>query len=81
MIVFKTETGSVYQWDREQGRIRRLSGDMPPTSRVGDGWKTAIHVHLEVGRSAVIVWAITDEGISQTTVTSFVVEINHAELN
>lgn len=36
MIKFTTETGSIYEMDEIDGRIRRLSGNHAPTSRQGE---------------------------------------------
>lgn len=73
-MLFWTQS-SVYEVDRSTRRIRRVQGDRPPTARTGLGWKAYREIQVEVGRSAVILWALTPEGILQTTVTSVVMAV------
>lgn len=80
---FRTISGSVYELDDLNKRIRRMSGAKDPTPRQGpDGeWKTYAHL-LEApqeGKSLVIVWAVGDDTeagpLLKTTMTSMIVEI------
>ena len=71
---------SAYEVDEEERRIRRVLGDKPPTVRTGTGWRSYREIQVEVGKPVVILWAITAEGVLQTTVTSDVVAVeNQAE--
>lgn len=56
---FTTETGSVYEVDETNRRIRRLSGERQPTQRVGDGWQEYASLGLAVGNEAIILWPET----------------------
>lgn len=83
MITFKTATGSVYQIDTPNKRIRRLYGSHSPTQRQGkDGeWKTFVRVgNLQINRPCMITWrTLPAEGgyvLEQATWTTVVVEIN-----
>jgi hypothetical protein len=73
-MMFWTQS-SVYEVDQSTRRIRRVQGDRSPTARTGLGWRTYRELQVEVGRSAVILWALTPEGILQTTVTSTVMAL------
>ena len=66
---------SVYEVDEVEMRVRRVLGDKPPTGRTGTGWRPYRQIQVEVGLPAVILWAITAEGVLQTTVTSRVVAV------
>lgn len=57
-VQFKTETGSMYEVDYENSRIRRLSGVKDPTSRQGkDGeWRTYQDLILKKGSNCFIFW-------------------------
>lgn len=76
-----TETGSVYEVDRQAKLVRRLSGRGNPTQRVGtDGeWKPYANLAFEpqVGSRLWIVWSYGDgaDGSDRCTVTSTVTEI------
>ena len=85
-IKFLTETGSLYEYDSANARIRRLFGKTPPTPRMGvdEEWKPGVLAKdPAVGESAVIRWgddvapliAGMDSAL-KTTITSTVVEIN-----
>lgn len=72
MIRYATQTGSVYEVDRDACRIRRVSGTHPPTERQGiDGEWKQYHALIEDGPGGglVIAWTATGEG----TITSRVV--------
>lgn len=77
---FKTESGSVYELDWDNKRIRRVTGIKDPTPRQGkDGdWKEYLYVSsIIIGQSVVICWKIeeTDQGsVHRTTMTSRIVE-------
>ena len=66
---------SAYEVDEVGMRVRRVLGDKPPTERTGTSWKSYRLIQVEVGLPAVILWAITAEGVLQTTVTSEVVAV------
>jgi len=79
---FKTFSGSVYELDLNNKRIRRLNGNKAPTERQGaDGeWKTYASLLNEpqVDKSLVIVWKVDivdEEQILRTTETSYIKEI------
>ena len=76
---FKTYSGSIYELDQENKRIRRLTGNANPTERQGkDGdWKPYKELlnGPEKDRSLTIVWNVTEEGVIQTTQTSYITEI------
>lgn len=67
---------SAYEVDEVGMRIRRVLGDRDPTKRTGTGWKPYRQIQLEIGQPAIILWAITTEGVLQTTVTSAVVAVD-----
>lgn len=82
-MIFQTVSGSLYELDRSNNRIRRLIGINNPTDRQGkDGeWKQYSTVSaIKVGIPVVIVWEMYehDKDLVQykTTVTSNVVDIN-----
>ena len=59
MISFTTESGSVYQVDPIQSRVRRLEGNASPLPRQGkDGeWKEYWTIsEIEVGLPVCIIW-------------------------
>lgn len=68
---FTTISGSLYEVDQENKKIRRLNGNADPTPRQGkDGeWRGYLNdLHIEVGQSVVIAWAdshqLTEETMS-----------------
>ena len=82
MIVFKTETGSIYEYDEVAKRIRRISGVNPTTKRCGQEgeWTSCSEVtQIEVGCCALINWSGTHSpsipGAIPLTITSRIVEI------
>lgn len=81
MIKFRTYSGSVYELDQDNKRIRRLSGVKDPTPRQGaDGqWKTYVHLKTEPepGNDLYICWSVGDGegGSDRCTVTSRIEEI------
>lgn len=81
---FFTETGSIYQIDTANKKIRRLSGTRPATSRIGENeWKKYLSIaDLSLDRSAIIVWGddvtpLDPDSILalKTTITSKIVSI------
>lgn len=88
-MFFKTQTGSVYEVDEQNKRIRRLSGLRSATPRVGDdgNWKPVIAVtqldlisSIKVGQPALIQWTsevkpLTILGGFPGTITSPITEI------
>ena len=57
-MIFTTFTKSIYEIDRDNKRIRRLTGAKPATERQGDGeWRPYQLVSLiEVGSEVFIEW-------------------------
>ena len=81
---FTTETGSIYEVDETNKKIRRLSGNKDATGRQGDGdWKSYQGLVLKLNESALIFW--TDEvkpfikGAIPATETSYVVSITESD--
>lgn len=84
-MFFITETGSKYEIDKENSKIRRLNGKNSPTNRQGeDGeWKKYFNISgVEIGKSVVILWEAKVELLAGSpkaaipaTTTSLVVEI------
>ena len=75
ILVFTTETGSVYRVDFTARTIERLSGAGQSTARVGEGTRRYESIALAVGSPCVISWgehtAIKAvEGAAPVTVTS-----------
>jgi len=81
MKLITTDSGSVYELDEDQKRIRRLSGAKPPTPRQGsDGeWRQyegLDRVGPEGAQRLMVIWRIDeDEGfpdvrIARSTLTS-----------
>jgi hypothetical protein len=76
-------SGSVYEVDQKESRIRRLEGKLDPTKRVGnDGeWKQYHSLSdIKIGQCILIIWnediePLAIEGTSPGTMTSPVVEI------
>jgi len=74
---FRTESGSQYEVDYENSRIRRIAGNALPTPRQGaDGeWKSYMTISPLVKDCAVvIIWKMAG-AIAQSTITSEVKEI------
>jgi hypothetical protein len=64
-MIFYTESGSIYELDKPNNRIRRLEGVVNPTPRQGpDGeWKTFEHCSpVRKGKGVLIQW----EGVRST---------------
>jgi hypothetical protein len=75
-IIFFTLSGSSYEVDQENNRIRRLAGTKDPTVRQGNDGEWKDYKHLSFSEDGVlIVWNIDDHGISKTTMTSPVVKV------
>jgi hypothetical protein len=82
MILLKTTTGSLYEIDKPNNRIRRVSGEKPPTPRMAaDGtWRTYQALSpLQVGAQVLIVWEFYEDAggelHTQNTLTSPVTHI------
>ena len=75
---FFTEN-SLYEVDLNSNMIRRLTGSKDPTPRQGkDGeWKHFVSIsNIEINTCALIVWAITEDGTNQATMTSPITKID-----
>ena len=83
-MIIKTQSGSTYQLDQENKRVRRLHGTQAPTSfqRQDGEYREYIEIAgLEVGKSFVIVWKGREDGFVQpATITSPIVEIDPDEI-
>ncbi len=71
-MIAHTITGSIYEFNHKEQKVRRIFGQKDPTKRQGeDGeWRSYEKVYLEVNGSLVIVWETTDDGILKSTITS-----------
>ncbi len=89
VMIIHTETGSIYEVDRKNKRVRRMTGKDNPTPRMGkDGeWRSYTDIQPdppEAGGRLLIVWSIkateSEEGLvdlsAPTTLTSTIVAIN-----
>jgi hypothetical protein len=58
MMTFKTASGSLYEVDHAQSRVRRISGTHAPTRSQGaDGeWRQYHSAFIELGLPAIIHW-------------------------
>ncbi len=78
-MTFRTESGSVYEMDVENQRVRRLNGPRDPTPRQGPdgewrGYEKALL--LETGKM-LFVWRhdiVDGEAIARCTVTNRIVQ-------
>ena len=76
-MMFRTISGSTYEVDPQNKKIRRLYGKLPSTDRQGlDGdWKTYHDLsRIVVGQPVIIVWEMAGD-IAKSTVTSLIKEI------
>lgn len=79
--MFRTISGSTYEADPQNKKIRRLYGKLPSTDRQGlDGdWKTYHSLsEVVVGHPVIIVWelvVVSKEPVARSTVTSLIKEI------
>ena len=57
-MIFETQSGSSYEYDPDNKRIRRLGGSTKISSRCGDDgiWKDVVGVRLVTGSPAIIFW-------------------------
>ena len=79
VLSFTTETGSSYELDIDNSKIRRCSGPAVPTPRQGaDGdWKTYEQIsEPTIGSRLVIVWTTRSDHIDECTMTSQIVSID-----
>jgi hypothetical protein len=80
MLQFKTISGSVYEVDQDNRKIRRLYGNLEPTKRQGNDneWKEYETITpIEVGSAVIIGWKVlldNNEFLIQSTMTSLVLE-------
>ena len=79
-MTFTTASGSVYQVDTEDKRIRQIKGRTSErVNRNGNGqWVDFTEIDVRAGRSALIVWprdVAAIDGCTDITVTSRVVSI------
>lgn len=81
-MIFVTASGSTYEYDEQNKRVRRLNGKTDITPRMGkDGeWRSVASILVQEGSSAFILWTQycdppPADGTFPTTVTSKVVEI------
>ncbi len=70
-MIFHTVSGSTYEVDKLEKKIRRLNGVTDPTPRMGeDGkWRNYLKLYpepLQVGESALIVWGNDVDLIPET---------------
>lgn len=84
LMIFKTISGSLYELDTAQRKVRRLTGEANPQPRQGsDGeWKEYADVtDVKVGISVLIVWEFDSSNgddqmvVARSTLTSAVAEI------
>lgn len=93
-MIFKTISGSQYDLDQANKRIRRLSGAKAPSARQGeDGeWRTyrdLVPEQPKVDQSLIIIWEYQTklidgqwlQSIGKTTMTSTIAEIEPEILN
>lgn len=77
----KTESGSIYEIDEAHSRARRLTGNGPPTTRVGETWREYVDIQCIVGQPMLLVWEYVVENSSQmvakSTLTSTVIDITN----
>ncbi len=78
-MTFTTASGSMYEVDKENSKIRRLVGVDDPTPRQGyDGeWKVFVSItDVELGYSVLVGWRYKEDGVTvEGTLTSPVVRI------
>lgn len=70
---------SVYEVDESTRMIRRAGGRHAPSPRVGEGWKPFLVLQAEVGRPALIVWSVQENGHAPSTLISPVVAVERLE--
>lgn len=73
MIIVHTESGSIYEFDHQNKRVRRLHGERPATSYQGDDgeWKNYINSTVLDDNTILIIWNY-ENGVAKTTKTSLV---------
>lgn len=78
MIFLRTQSGSIYQIDPDQSRIRRIQGIREPTQLQTDNWKTYTSISdIKIGSSVLIKWKDPAEGyIQPATITSPITTIS-----
>ena len=79
-MVIHTETGSIYEINEKEKKIRRITGEGNPTERVGkDGsWKDYLNIDIldtmSGDKQMLIIWKIED-GVARSTLTSIIVKM------
>lgn len=73
MFRFHTESGSQYELDITNSRVRRITGNHPPTERQGpDGeWRKYRFIDIKLDRGCLILWDDTGRGTYTSKVTQF----------
>lgn len=89
-LIIETETGSLYELDNKEKRIRRMHGTKDPTPRQGkDGeWKQIKNAIQPVeGKEMIFLWRVDygpneyeAEIVFRTTISSRVVSITESQL-
>lgn len=83
IVTFTTRSGSTYELDRDNKRIRRLEGAGAPTPHQGpDGdWRGYLAISLpEVGAYVMVIWGLAGD-VVERTVTSDVVSVGRMALS
>ena len=68
-----TKTQSIYEIDKENCRVRRITGKEKPTDRQGkDGeWREYFSIsNVKLGKSMMICWKVNEDGTYNCTTTS-----------
>jgi hypothetical protein len=82
MLKVTTKSGSIYELDIPNKRVRRLNGKEAPTNRFGGeggdgGWREyrELSIPPQIGRSMLINWCDNVGNGDSSTVTNLVTEI------
>lgn len=71
MLRVLTASGSIYEIDQYESKIRRVSGSTPGTQRVGQDGEWRTFMDMVIGETLFIVWRQNPETlVLETTVTS-----------
>jgi hypothetical protein len=79
-VIVKTFSGSVYEIDRPNKRIRRLSGETPAKHPQDHDWRKFLEAYpnnIEVGSSILILWDTGSRMDVPTTRTSYVIQVGN----
>lgn len=80
-MIFITKSGSKYELDEKENRIRRLAGKNEPTKRIGEDekWKKYISISpVKLNQQVLVIWENEKTFVpnaSPGTITSSIVEI------